>query len=263
MYVHLQASHAKQWRSSPTDQVECASGSAPAEMSTVSTDLTSSLSASDAALPPIVPLSRPRVSSETGDANAEWVQGLTAVGLLHDKTMARLYILLLKIGYTEARRRNGRLQLSGPELDDIVHQAAGDSAIAICKKIDTFRGDCRFTTWAYRFVALNVTSKISRHFWQRGTATLDESGTWPSDPAEAPEVQAESRDLADAVQRVFENDLTERQQRAFEAIAMRGLPVSEVATDLGSTPNAIYKTMFDARRKLRSGLTRDGYLTES
>ena len=229
----------------------------------MSTDLTSPPVISDAALPPTVPPSRPRVDSQTDDANAKWVQGLTAVGLLHDETMARLYNLLLKFGYTEARRRSGQLQLSGPELDDIVHQAAGDSAIAICKKVYTFRGDCRFTTWAYSFVALNVTSKISRHFWQRGTTTLDESGTWPSDTAEAPEVQAESRDLADAVQRVFENELTERQQRAFEAIAVRGLPVSEVATDLGSTPNAIYKTMFDARRKLRLGLVKAGYLTES
>ena len=227
----------------------------------MSTDLTPSGVVPDAPLSPTPLPTRPRIGSATDDDNARWIDGLTAVGPLHDETVERLYDLLLKIGYTEARRRGGCLQLSGPELDDVVHQAAGDSALAICRKIDTFRGDCQFTTWAYSFVKLTVASKISRHFWQRGTTELDDSGSWPSDAAQAPDVQAEGRDLADAVQRVFDSELTERQQRAFEAIAVRGLPVSEVAIDLGSTPNAIYKTLFDARRKLRSGLARAGYLT--
>jgi RNA polymerase sigma-70 factor, ECF subfamily len=41
-----------------------------------------------------------------------------------------------------------------------------------------------------------------------------------------------------------------------------GVPLDALAAELGSTRNAIYKTMFDARRKLRSALAANGYLDD-
>ena len=34
--------------------------------------------------------------------------------------------------------------------------------LAILGKLDSFRGESRFTTWAYRFVVLEVSSKLGR-----------------------------------------------------------------------------------------------------
>ena len=201
---------------------------------------------------------------EVATENAEWVDGLSGTGPDRELTIARLYEILVKFGYTEARRRAVRLDLSGPELEDIAHQAAADAALAICHKIRTFRGECRFTTWAYRFVVLDVSSKIRRHFWQRLPASIDDDD-WtllPTNPIHGPEEQAESRDLRRAVERACNEILTDRQRQVFEAVALRGTPTSQVACDLGATPNAIYKTMFDTRRKLRQALAADGYLVE-
>ncbi|WP_426244712.1 sigma-70 family RNA polymerase sigma factor [Nocardioides sp. LHG3406-4] len=187
---------------------------------------------------------------------------LTSEGVGYDEAVTKLYRVLVKVGYTEARRKGARLPLTGPELDDIAHQAAADATLTICRKVRTFRGDCRFTTWAYRFVAFDVSSKVNRHFWQRANLSIedDEWALLATDLSDAPETRAESRDLIEAVKRVFRDDLTERQQKTFEAIAVRGVPIRQVAEDLGSNPNAIYKTMFDARQKLRQALTAAGYL---
>lgn len=204
-----------------------------------------------------------RVAADVAAENAQWVRGLTPEATDHDNTVARLYGILLKMAYTEARKKGARIQLAGPELDDIAHQVAADATLTVCRKINTFRGDCRFTTWVYKIVTFNVSSKVNRHAWQRACVSLDENvrTSWQVETAETPERFAEGCDLVRAIERIIREDLTERQQRAFGAIAIRGLPVSQVAKDMNSNPNAIYKMMFDARKKLREGLAVAGYLS--
>ena len=91
--------------------------------------------------------------------NALWVSALTAGTAERDAGVERLYPILVKFGFAEARRRGAGLQLESPELDDIAHQVAADATMTICRKVDTFRGDSRFTTWAYRLVARDVSAK--------------------------------------------------------------------------------------------------------
>lgn len=204
-----------------------------------------------------------RVEVDVAAENARWVRDLAPEPIDHDRTVAELYGILVKMAYTETRRRGARIHLVGPELDDIAHQAAADVTLIVCRKVATFRGDCRFTTWAYRIVAFDVLSKVNRHYWQRAHVSLDSNdwSSWRADTAETPEGFAERSDLVSAVERIVREDLTERQQRAFAAITIRGLPVSQVAQEMDSNPNAIYKMMFDARKKLRAGLTNAGYLS--
>lgn len=201
-------------------------------------------------------------ASAMTEENASWVEALTADGAEREAGVAKLYGVLVKFAYTEARRSRGRLHLDGPELDDLAHQAAGDATMTICRKVGTFRGECRFTSWAYRFVAFDVSTKIRRHFWQRLPVHFDEDdwGLLPASVAQAPEEQAEGHDLLRAVERTCAERLTDRQRTVFEAVAVRGTPMSQLAGQLGSTPNALYKTMFDARRKLRSALVETGHL---
>ena len=99
--------------------------------------------------------------------SAEWLRTLGVTGREQHAAHARLHSLLLRIARSEIRRRGTSLPISGPDLDDLAHHAAADAMLAITGKLETFRGESRFTTWAYRFVILEVSAKIGRHLWHR------------------------------------------------------------------------------------------------
>ncbi|GAA1567653.1 MULTISPECIES: RNA polymerase sigma factor [Kribbella] len=204
------------------------------------------------------------VSPEVAGENQLWVRDLSSDGDRWEAASRRLYDVLLRAARSEAGRRAARLRLGGPELDDIAHQAAADALLTICGKVGTFRGDCKFTTWAYKFVIFDVAAKVNRHFWQRGGVAFDDED-WERLPARLgiePEAHAESRDLMQAVHRAVNETLTAKQRMVFVALVLNGMPTDVLADQLGSTHNAIYKTMFDARRKLRTALVEAGYLPE-
>jgi RNA polymerase sigma-70 factor (ECF subfamily) len=195
----------------------------------------------------------------------EWVQPLSAAGVEREHAATRLHELLLRVARAETRRRGGQLRISGPELDDLAHQAAADAVLTIMAKIGEFRGESRFTTWAYKFVIFEVSGKIGRHFWRRPPTPLG-AGEWDVlvdrfglDPAR----ESEWRDLLRALRRAVEEVLTEHQRHVFTAIVLDGVPLDALADKLGSSRNALYKTMFDARRKLRASLVANGYLPEN
>jgi RNA polymerase sigma-70 factor (ECF subfamily) len=48
----------------------------------------------------------------------------------------------------------------------------------------------------------------------------------------------------------------------FTALVIDGIPLDALAAGLGANRNSLYKTMFDARRKIRASLTANGYLGE-
>ena len=199
------------------------------------------------------------------DETARWLSTLGGAGLTREKALARLHDLLLRVARTELHRRAGRHPITGPELDDLAHQSADDALLAITTKLAQFRGDSRFTTWAYKFVILEVSSKLGRHFWQRPSVALD-AADWDRLPdrfGTSPADHAERRELVTAVRRAVEEELTERQRRVFIAIVGDGVPRDALVVQRGSSRNAIYKTMFDARRKLRAALAANGYLTAS
>src|ERR1700741_3389099 len=81
--------------------------------------------------------------------------------------------MLVRIAQGEAARRGPRLRITGPELDDLAYQAAADALVAITRKLGQFRGESRFTTWAYKFVIFEVSAKIGRHFWRHPVVPLD------------------------------------------------------------------------------------------
>jgi len=206
----------------------------------------------------------PAAGSGTPDeATAQWLSALGSVGSERERALARLHDLLLRVARAELGRRAGRHPVTGPELDDLAHQSADDALLAITAKLEQFRGESRFTTWAYKFVVLEVSSKLGRHFWQRPAAALD-TGDWDQLPdrfGTSPEDYAERHDLVAAVRRAVEEDLTAHQRQVFTAIVVHGIPLDALVVQLGSNRNALYKTMFDARRKLRAALAANGYLT--
>jgi RNA polymerase sigma-70 factor (ECF subfamily) len=107
---------------------------------------------------------------------------LAGTGPAREAAPARLHEMLVRIARGEVGRRATRLQLTGPELDDLAHQAAADALIAITGKLGQFRGESRFTTWAYKFVIFEISAKIGRHFWRHPDVRLD-AEDWARLPA--------------------------------------------------------------------------------
>lgn len=199
------------------------------------------------------------------DASAAWVSGLGCEGTERETAIENLHALLLRIARVEAARRAGLNGIAGVELDDLAHQAAADACLSIVREVGEFRGDSKFTTWAYKFVIYEVSSKFSRHAWRRDDVQLAED-SWERLPGRLgtdPEDIAGSRELVTAVRRAVEEELTPHQRRIFVAIVLNATPLDVLTAELGSNRNAIYKTLFDARRKLRANLVTYGYITST
>lgn len=194
--------------------------------------------------------------------SASWVNALSDTGGVRKAALARLHTMLLRVAMYEAYQRGPVVRIVGPELDDIALQATNDAMVSLLSKLSTFRGESRFTTWAYRFVALEVTNKVGRHFWRRPVAALD-ADEWdrlPGDLGSDPLSQAIQRELLSAVRQAVEETLTAHQRRLFVEIVIHGIPLETMVCETGSNRNAIYKTVFDARRKIRTFLIANGYI---
>jgi RNA polymerase sigma-70 factor, ECF subfamily len=190
-----------------------------------------------------------------------WLADLRGKGQRHDEAVNRLYELLLRVAWGEIRRRRGRLSVGGAELDDLAHQAAADAVVGVLSRLAQFRGESRFTTWACKFAIFEASTKLNRHFWQRPAVAMDVED-WDRLPDRfglGPARASEWRAVLGALHGTVD-DLSERQRRVFVAIVVNGVPLDAVVAELGSNRNAIYKTLFDARRKLRASLVTHGYL---
>src|SRR4051812_39797626 len=83
--------------------------------------------------------------------SAAWVADLGSGAVGRDDSVRRLHALLLRAARAELNRRAPMVGFGGPEIDDLAHQAADDAVVAILRRLPEFRGESRFTTWAYRF----------------------------------------------------------------------------------------------------------------
>lgn len=194
--------------------------------------------------------------------NRRWLRDLAAAGPVREMACRELHPVLLRVAKSEARRRASLLELAGPELDDIAHQAAADALMAISVRLDRFRGEARFTTWASKFVIFNVATKMNRHFWRRHEVPYEQEG-WSRIASRfdlRPDNEAQAQEFAAAVSAAVEETLSERQRRVFVARVLNDMPIDVLADQLGSTHNALYKVLFDARKKLRAALVASGYL---
>lgn len=199
------------------------------------------------------------------EESAVWLCRLGAGESERPTAERELHVRLVRIALAEVRRRSASTPVTGQELEDIAHQAADDAMVAILAKLGEFRGESRFITWAYRFVILEVSSKLGRHYWRNPPVALD-AGQWERLPDRFgidPARHAETADVLAEVRRVVEEELTAHQRQVFTAIVVDGIPLDALAARLGLQRNAIYKVIFDARRKIRRALVANGYLEET
>ena len=206
------------------------------------------------------PVTAPGLDPES----AWWLGVLAETGPRQEAALRRLHELLVRVARAEVARRGPRVRITGPELDDLACQAAADALMAVTGKLGKFRGESRFTTWACKFAIFEVSSKIGRHFWQRPTVAMD-GEDWDRLPDRfglVPADAAEWREVVAGLRRAVDEELTDHQRRIFVAIVLNGVPLDALVAELGSNRNAIYKTLFDARRKLRAALVTHGYLDD-
>jgi RNA polymerase sigma-70 factor, ECF subfamily len=205
------------------------------------------------------------VSAERPPADTtsrRWVEHLHRGHPGREQAVARLHDVLRRAALHELHRRRAQLpSLAGPELDDVAQQCADDALVNILAKIDDFQGLSRFTTWAHKFAIFEVSSKLARHAWQRHPPSREdlELGELPDSLAPRPSEQAERREQLGVLRRAIEDDLTPRQREVFIAIALNDVPIDVLALQLDTNRNALYKNLFDARRRLRDSLAAAGH----
>jgi RNA polymerase sigma-70 factor (ECF subfamily) len=189
-----------------------------------------------------------------------WLRELRSAGQARDAAIERLHDLLERAARFEvARRRAGLPHLRGDELDDIAIEAADDALMSILARLDDFRGASRFTTWAYKFALLEAAVKLRRRAWQGREIPL-EPETWElvGSGNPGPAERAEQAVLVEFVQRGIAEALTDHQRRVLVALALNEVPIDVLAERLATTRGALYKTLHDARRKLRAYLQSSG-----
>jgi RNA polymerase sigma-70 factor, ECF subfamily len=193
-----------------------------------------------------------------------WVEALGAAGAGRDEAIADLHDLLLRAARFEiGRRRDALAYVRGEELDDLATQAADDALVAVLAKLHTYRGASRFTTWAYKFALLEAGVRVRRRAWQGREVVLDPE-SWPlfAEEGASPEHRREASEMLDALQRAVREELTPHQRDVFVALALNEVPIDVLAERLAATRGALYKTLHDARRKLRAALVAAGHLDE-
>ena len=194
------------------------------------------------------------------DESRAWLDDLRAEGRRKDEAISRLHALLLRAARFEVARRRVTLpHLRGDELDDIALEAADDALMSVLRRLDDFRGLSRFSTWAYKFALFEAAVKLRKRGWQGREIPLEpESWDRLASAQPGPDDQVELAGLLEAVRDGIANALTPHQRRVLLALAVDGVPIDVVADRLGSTRGALYKTLHDARRKLRAHLTERG-----
>jgi RNA polymerase sigma-70 factor, ECF subfamily len=189
-----------------------------------------------------------------------WVRALADTGPEHEAAVERLHALLLRAARFEVGRR--RPAVGSREADDLAVEAANDALVAIMKKLHTYRGESRFTTWAYKFAILEAAAKVRKRPWQGREVPLEADG-WAQvhdDGRSSPSAQAETSELIHAVRDAIVEVLTPHQRAVLVAITLNDVPIDVLAERRGTTRGALYKTLHDARHKLRAELAKDGLI---
>jgi RNA polymerase sigma-70 factor, ECF subfamily len=210
--------------------------------------------ASHAARAPQVGLGGPDAQSRA------WIAALEDSGRRRDEAVARLHELLLRAARFEVNRRRATMpHLRGNDFDDLTMQSADDALVAVLSKLDSYRGDSKFTTWAYKFALLEAAVKLRRRAWQGREVPL-EPETWPLFAAgsTSPESSAERGELFEELQKAISDQLTPHQREVLVATTLNDVPIDVLADRLNTTRGALYKTLHDARHKLRAYLAARG-----
>jgi RNA polymerase sigma-70 factor (ECF subfamily) len=214
---------------------------------------------STVAMPTEIPRAEP--GAEAADTSSrELHERLNTSGPEREAAVVELHALLLKAARFEvSRRRDSLPHLRGGDHEDLAQQSADDALLAVLGKLGEFRGESRFTTWAYKFALLEAGVKMRRRAWQGREVPLeDEAWSVLADARRGVAHETETRDLIEALGEEIEHSLSAHQRAVLVAVTLNDVPIDVLAERLDSSRGALYKTLHDARRKLRGALAERG-----
>ena len=202
---------------------------------------------------PAVSVGRVDVSAAPLDPESRlWLEQLGSGGIVREQAAERLHELLLRAARFEVGRRRGLLAgVRESELDDLAVQAADDALVAVLARLGRFRGASRFTTWAYKFALLEAAVRVRRLAWQGRELPLEPELWLLAARGAGPHEEAEQSELLGVIQEGIAEALTPHQRDVLVAIVGNDVPIDVLAERLGTTRGALYKTLHDARKKLR------------
>jgi RNA polymerase sigma-70 factor (ECF subfamily) len=182
------------------------------------------------------------------------MRSLRTSGHEREEAAARLHALLLRAARFELLRRGSRGDF-GDTLDDLATQSAANALTAILAKLDDYRFESRFTTWAYKFAILEAALLARKRAWQERELPTDPQ-SWERLEEAAPDVADDvvARERLREVARAIRTDLSPHQREVLVALVLNGVPIDVLAERLGTTRGALYKTLHDARHKLRGAI---------
>lgn len=177
-------------------------------------------------------------------SNDQWLVALR--GPTRDEALAELRVVLM---------RGLRIALGGQanRVESSVEDFVQEALIKILDNLDSFRGECNFTTWAQKICVRTAFAEMRRSRWR--DVSLDEVISQPeastaADPQLAPERAATQTMIMEKFRRFIDEELTARQHTALLA-ALGGMPLEAVADRMNTNRNALYKLLHDARKRLR------------
>lgn len=198
--------------------------------------------------------------------NEEWLNELSAGGIKQSRAIEDLWEVL-KHGcrYTVNRHSSELDRFDLQQIEQFVEDSAQDALITVLKHVNEFRGESKFTTWAYKF-AINITlTAMRRESWKN--ISLDQLLEQKSEnslalsedePGNNPDLMLHRKTIWESIQSVIQNDLTEKQQQVIKLIVFDEVPMDVVCDHLGTNRNAVYKLLHDARRKLKQQIQAQG-----
>ncbi len=195
-----------------------------------------------------------------------WLEALSHAGPDREEAAARLHALLLRAARFEVARRQraGRFGSGLSDVNDLAVHAADDALVAILAKLHTYRGDSRFTTWAYKFVLLEAAAMARKASWNGREVPLEAEG-WArlhDDGRASPDSRVEAFEVIGAVRDAIAEVLTPQQRAVLVALTLNDVPIDVLAERRGTTRGALYKTLYDARHKLHVRLAQNGFAVE-
>lgn len=187
---------------------------------------------------------------------------LRAGGLEREAASQELRDLLVRAALSYLARQRYPAEAFGADtFESIAEDYAQESFAVILRQLDTYRGECRFTTWAYRIVINLIADEMRRRCWRR--RPLPEEGeAVQGQRAPAPQYDvlavADRRALWQLIDDIIQEDLTPRQRQVLIGRIFEEKPLIVLADELGTNKDNVYKLLHDARKHLKRALQERG-----
>ncbi|MFJ2030526.1 RNA polymerase sigma factor [Streptosporangium sp. NPDC087985] len=194
----------------------------------------------------------------------EWIDALRARGAGHDDAVRRLWQAVGQAARHQVHRMpQVWVELGGVRAEEIIESATDEATVAVLARLDRFEGRSRFTTWVYKFGIFHAAAEARRALWRDRPVDLEDQPEPASNDPMTPEACMEAQDFSAAVAVAMRTVLTPHQRRVARALIIDEVPIDVLAQRLATNRNALYKTLHDARVKLRAELRHRGFLPDS